>query len=103
MLSSKYPNNCFISTDSKIILCRNFIKKGDALFIVGQEFTHKTDLHAHPWPSSYFGVFKVSALSDMQVWPFSTFKTKAVNLSLSSFKEKFAVFELLHFLNFHLD
>ena len=97
-LSTSFPDNCFFSSDSEIVVCRNIIQQNGFVYIIGEIFQEKKDLYQHPWPSSLFGVFEVSSYSDMKMWPLSKFRNKAVIMPLcySTKTESYAVFALLH-------
>ena len=86
-------DNCLMLKNNSIILAQNFIFENNQLFIIGQEFLHKTAFYNKPWDSSIFGIYLVSQLSPLNYWSGDEFLYKGV---LLPYETENVFFPLLH-------
>lgn len=78
-LINKPPNNFCVMSDGSMIICKDFFVDGKdgSPQIIGQKFLDLCDAFLKPFPSSSFGIFLATNLSDLvQQWPASQVTAK---------------------------
>ncbi|XP_064462334.1 uncharacterized protein LOC135372802 isoform X1 [Ornithodoros turicata] len=95
VLRNTCGDNCCVLLDGSVIEVQNI-----ALFsttrkpcIIGRRFLQKNDLYTFPCPSSSFGIYAASGLSDTSAWPLEIVSSKCMKLP---FQGQWAIFPLLH-------
>lgn len=86
-------DSCCYFNDNSIVCIKNFVKKGQNVFVIGQKFQIVEDFYVKPCKSSEINVFLVSGLGPLQVWNLHNFKFKFVKMS---YRNKFLVVPLFH-------
>ncbi|XP_072161526.1 uncharacterized protein [Bemisia tabaci] len=94
-LSTEKPNNCCGLKSGNILLIENFAHSSETNepVLIGREFTKKENLYMDPCESSCLGIFEVSELSALKVYPVSEI---AVKYYLLPSRKNHAVFPILH-------
>lgn len=89
------PDNICGTADGVIIQVENiaFSDNLQVPVVIGREFVNKCDFYKVPIKSSQIGIFKVTQLSNLKVWPLSQITMKYVQLPYKSAK---IVLSILH-------
>lgn len=90
-------NDCCGLQDNTIILLRNIAyssTNSKELVIIGHQFECKEKYYSTPCDSSVLGIYVVSQLSKLKLWPLRCVNIKYAKYSLSD--DKFIVIPLLH-------
>ncbi|XP_029174949.1 uncharacterized protein LOC114943483 [Nylanderia fulva] len=94
IISVKSPDNCCL-IDKDIVCLENIATSSEGNYIaVGCKFKVVEELYNNPCSSVHLDIFKVSKLSDIQVWPLHKIRSKFIKLPYKN-ERYFAVIPLI--------
>jgi len=73
-----------IKTYHWIVVTHNQIKVSEISTIIGQKFTNISTLSNYPCDSGNLGIYVVTGLSALQMWPVSLIKNKAFQMDFGN-------------------
>ena len=80
VVSIKFPDNCCL-IENDIVCLENIATSNEGNYVaVGRKFKVVEEFYNYPCSSVQLGIFKVSQLSDLQIWPLHKISKKFVKL-----------------------
>lgn len=97
LTTKKYNNCCYIEENNitSIVCISNIDYYREIPTIIGQKFTNISTLPNYPCDSGNLGIYVVTGLSALQMWPVSLIKNKAFQMNFEN-DSTYLVFPLLH-------
>jgi len=97
LTTKKYNNCCYIKENNvtSIVYISNIGYYRDIPTIIGRKFMNISTLSNYPCDSGNLGIYVVTGLSALQMWPVSSIKNKAFQMDFEN-DSTYLVFPLLH-------
>lgn len=93
-LKNTVPNNCAILDNGSIVLIYNFATSATGIVAIVRTYSERRNLYIEPRPSSTYGIWEVTKLSQLSAVPVNRITNKCVRLPTSG--DWFAIFPLRH-------